>query len=82
MHNSIVKRRVLTSVSLAAALTALQFCAPLASANDKLIELSKSNENYVMPGRDYNADNYSPDTQINTDNVKDLRSPGRSRPVF
>ncbi len=40
MHNSIVKRGVLTSVSLAAALTALQFCAPLANASDKLIELS------------------------------------------
>ena len=41
----------MTSVSLAAALTALQLCAPLANANDKLIELRKSNENYVMPGR-------------------------------
>jgi methanol dehydrogenase (cytochrome c) subunit 1 len=73
MQNSSVKRGVLASVSVIAAVAALQFCAPLASANEKLIELSKSLNNYVMPGRDYNADNYSPDTQINADNVKDLR---------
>jgi methanol dehydrogenase (cytochrome c) subunit 1 len=44
-----------------------------ASANDKLIELSKSNENWVMTGRTYDSDNYSPMTQINKDNVKNLR---------
>ena len=41
-----------------------------ASANDKLVELSKSNENWVMTGRNYHANNYSPNTQINADNVK------------
>ncbi|MFD0987885.1 methanol/ethanol family PQQ-dependent dehydrogenase [Methyloligella solikamskensis] len=44
-----------------------------AVANDKLIELSKDNANYVMPGKDYTADNYSEMDQINTENVKDLR---------
>ncbi|SNB65538.1 methanol dehydrogenase (cytochrome) large subunit apoprotein [Arboricoccus pini] len=44
-----------------------------ASANDKLIELSKSNENWVMPGKDYSSDNYSPLSEINRDTVKRLR---------
>jgi methanol dehydrogenase (cytochrome c) subunit 1 len=73
MKNIPVKRRFLTSVSLIAAAAALQLSAPFAMANDKLIELSKSNENWVMPARTYDADNYSPDTQINTTNVKQLK---------
>ncbi|WP_040580128.1 methanol/ethanol family PQQ-dependent dehydrogenase [Methyloferula stellata] len=73
MKNIPVKRRFLTSVSLVAAAAALQLSAPVAMANDKLIELSKSNENWVMPARTYDADNYSPDTQINTTNVKQLK---------
>lgn len=44
-----------------------------AAANDKLIELSKSNENWVMPGKDYSSDNYSTLDQINRDTVKKLR---------
>ncbi len=43
-------------------------------ANDKLVELAKSPENWVMTGRDYKAQNYSTMTQINKENVKDLRS--------
>jgi len=68
-----VKLKILTSASIGAVVVALQFCAPSAGANDKLIELSKSNENWVMPGRNYDGDNYSPDNQINTGNVKDLK---------
>ncbi len=45
-----------------------------ANANDTLVELSKSNENWVTTGRDYSATNYSPMTQINKDNVKEVRS--------
>jgi methanol dehydrogenase (cytochrome c) subunit 1 len=45
-----------------------------ASANDKLIELSKSDENWVMPGKDYTSDNYSKLDQINTGNVKKLKA--------
>ncbi|HLU15067.1 MAG TPA: methanol/ethanol family PQQ-dependent dehydrogenase [Burkholderiaceae bacterium] len=44
-----------------------------AHANDKLIELSKSNSNWVLPGKDYSATNYSPMDQINKENVADLR---------
>lgn len=48
--------------------------ASIASANDKLVELSKSNENWVMPGKNYSSQNYSPNKQINIDNVKELRA--------
>jgi methanol dehydrogenase (cytochrome c) subunit 1 len=44
-----------------------------ALANDKLIELSKSNENWVMPGKNYDSNNYSEMTQVNLDNVKQLK---------
>ena len=37
-----------------------------ALANDKLIKLSESDENCVMPGKDYTSDNYSKMDQINT----------------
>ena len=46
----------------------------VAVANDKLVEMSKSNSNWVMTGRTYDADNYSPMTQVNKDNVKNLRA--------
>lgn len=42
-------------------------------ANDKLIALSQSDENWVMPGKNYASDNYSKMTQINRDNVKRLK---------
>ncbi len=45
-----------------------------ASANDKLVDLMKSNENWVTTGRTYSEQNYSPMTQINKENVKQLRS--------
>ena len=63
-------RRALLSVSLAA----VMLTTPFAKANDKLIELAKSDENWVMPGKDYSSDNYSKMTQINATNVKQLRS--------
>ena len=64
-------RKLLNSVSLLAVLTV----APIgvASANDKLDQLSKSEDNWVMPGKNYHSDNYSTLTQINTSNVKDLK---------
>ena len=64
-------RKLLNSVSLLAVLTV----APIgvASANDKLDQLSKSEDNWVMPGKNYHSDNYSTLTQINTDNVKNLK---------
>lgn len=44
-----------------------------ASANDRLVSLSQSDENWVMPGKNYASDNYSKMTQINRDNVKRLK---------
>jgi len=44
-----------------------------AQANDKLIEKSKSDENWVMPGKNYDSNNYSDLTQINKSNVKQLK---------
>jgi methanol dehydrogenase (cytochrome c) subunit 1 len=44
-----------------------------AFANDKLVELSQSEENWPMTGKSYKAQNYSKATQINTENVKNLR---------
>lgn len=62
MMKSPFRHRLLVSVSALAAMAVMQVAAPVARANDKLIELSKSNENWVMPGRTYDADNYSPMT--------------------
>ena len=45
-----------------------------AAANDKLVELMKSNENWVTTGRTYSETNFSPMTQINKENVKRLQS--------
>ncbi|MBB3974608.1 methanol/ethanol family PQQ-dependent dehydrogenase [Hansschlegelia beijingensis] len=58
---------------VAAAALGLAASALPARANDKLVELSKSNENWVMTGRTYSAQNYSPMTQISTENVKNLK---------
>lgn len=44
------------------------------AANDKLVELSKSNENWVMPGKNYSSQNYSTSTQVNAGNVKNLKA--------
>ncbi len=59
-------------VALAACLQVAS--ASSAAANDKLNELSKSNDNWVMPGKNYSSQNYSPNKQINTENVKQLRA--------
>ncbi len=61
------------SIRLTAAIAAALFLATPAVANDKLVELAKSEANWVMPGNNYDANNYSKATQINTRNVKDLR---------
>ena len=62
MMKSPFRHRLLVFVSALAAMAVIQVAAPAAHANDKLIDLSKSNENWVMPGRTYDADNYSPMT--------------------
>lgn len=62
-------KRILLPVSIAVAVAA----SSVAVANDKLIQLSRSDENWVMPGKDYNEINYSKQSQINAENVKRLR---------
>jgi methanol dehydrogenase (cytochrome c) subunit 1 len=65
---------MLMSASCMALAAAMQMgAATSALANDKLVELSNSNENWVMPGKNYDSNNYSPMTQINADNVKQLK---------
>ncbi len=63
--------------ALRVAMSALALSIPLgtaALANDKLIELSKSDKNWVMPGKNYASDNFSPMTQIDDKNVKNLKA--------
>ena len=66
--------RLLQNVSFAALFaTGVMGFTGLATANDKLDQLSQSDENWVMPGKDYHSDNFSKLTQINADNVKELK---------
>ncbi|MFG1297567.1 MULTISPECIES: methanol/ethanol family PQQ-dependent dehydrogenase [Xanthobacter] len=69
--------RLLSSASLMAVTLALAAGGVVASgaarANDKLVELAKSDENWPMTGKNYSANNFSPQKQINKDNVAKLR---------
>jgi len=67
-------RKTVGGASLVALLAAGVVATQPAFANDKLVELAKSNENWVTTGRDYSETNYSPMTQINKENVKQLRT--------
>lgn len=53
--------------------SALGLMSGTAMANQKLVELQKSNENWVMQGKDFSGTHYSTATQINKKNVKRLR---------
>lgn len=67
-------RKLLQTVSCTALLAgAVLGMSAVAQANEKLDQLSQSDENWVMPGKDYHSDNYSKATQINKDNVKQLK---------
>ncbi|WP_024278268.1 MULTISPECIES: methanol/ethanol family PQQ-dependent dehydrogenase [unclassified Xanthobacter] len=69
--------RLFSSVSLCAVTLALAAGSAAVSsqalANDKLVELAKSDDNWPMTGKNYDANNYSPQKQINKANVKQLR---------
>lgn len=69
--------RLFSSVSLCAVTLALAAGSAAVStqafANDKLVEIAKSDENWPMTGKNYDANNYSPQKQINKQNVKQLR---------
>ncbi|AUC95605.1 PQQ-dependent dehydrogenase, methanol/ethanol family [Bradyrhizobium sp. SK17] len=66
--------KLLRTVSLSAMITtaAFTFMSPV-KANDALDKMSQSDDNWVMPGKDYQSDNYSKLDQITKDNVKTLR---------
>lgn len=70
----VIGTSMLMSASCMAMAVALQMgVASSAQANEKLVELSKSKENWIMPGRNYDSNNYSEDDQINVGNVKQLK---------
>ena len=70
--NRLLSSASLFAVTLALATGGAALSGP-ATANDKLVELAKSDENWPMTGKNYDANNYSPQKQINKENVKDLR---------
>src|SRR5688572_10353891 len=61
-------------MALFATASCFALTATTAIANDKLNELSKSNENWIMPGKNYSSQNYSPNNKINAENVKNLKA--------
>ncbi|MGN7869691.1 methanol/ethanol family PQQ-dependent dehydrogenase [Paracoccus sp. 22332] len=67
-------RKTMTHVSplAVASVLACGLAAP-AAANDTLVELAQDPANWVMTGRDYNAQNYSEMTEINKETVARLR---------
>ncbi|CAA0099126.1 Methanol dehydrogenase [cytochrome c] subunit 1 [Starkeya nomas] len=69
LHTSVSALSVAAAMATALGLGAM---AP-AVANDKLVELSKSTDNWPMTGKNYSANNYSEANQINKQNVKQLR---------
>jgi len=66
--NTVPGRKKTLAVVLAS--LALPFAA---QANDKIAELSKSDENWVKPCKDYDCSQYSPIKDVNRTTVKDLR---------
>ncbi|WP_018391124.1 methanol/ethanol family PQQ-dependent dehydrogenase [Ancylobacter sp. FA202] len=69
LHTSV---SALSVAAVMAAAVSLGASAP-AVANDKLVELSKSTDNWPMTGKNYNANNYSEANQVTKENVKQLR---------
>ena len=67
-------QKLLQTASFAALLASASLgFVSIAHANDTLDKMSQNDDNWVMPGKDYHSDNYSKLTQINKDNVKELR---------
>lgn len=63
-----------SALTVAATLTAGGLGAMVpAYANDKLVELSKSTDNWPMTGKNYSANNYSEANQVTKANVKQLK---------
>ncbi|MCS0504723.1 methanol/ethanol family PQQ-dependent dehydrogenase [Ancylobacter mangrovi] len=70
LHSSV---SVLTVATALVATVGLADMTP-AAANDKLVELSESTDNWPMTGKNYSANNYSEAKQITKDNVKQLKA--------
>ena len=66
-------RKLVKSVSLLCLCVAAPLSATTAFAEDKLEALAKSEDNWAMQGKNYSANHYSTLTQINADNVKNLK---------
>jgi methanol dehydrogenase (cytochrome c) subunit 1 len=67
-------RKFLNSVSLLSVLIASPLAMPaVAHADDKLEALTKSEDNWAMQGKNYSANHYSTLTQVNAENVKNLK---------
>lgn len=56
-----------------AGITVLSLAASAAFANEDLVRLSQSDENWVMQCKDYPGTHYSKMTDVNADNVARLR---------
>ncbi|WGF90381.1 methanol/ethanol family PQQ-dependent dehydrogenase [Marinivivus vitaminiproducens] len=66
--------RLLSSVSImTVAALAPMSTSSSAVANERLVEMSQANTNWVMPGKNYNSNNFSEMDQINAENVKQLK---------
>lgn len=73
MRMSKQPRSRVSALAIAVATGATMFAAAPASANDRLVEMAEDPSNWIMTGRDYNAQNYSEMTDINKENVTELR---------
>lgn len=67
------KRAQSSGLAIAAMLATSVLAMSPAAANEKLVELAEDPANWVMTGRDYDAQNYSELTEINKENVNRLR---------
>lgn len=67
------KRAQSSGLAITAMLATSVLAMSPAAANEKLVELAEDPANWVMTGRDYNAQNYSELTEINKENVNRLR---------
>ena len=67
-------RKLLNSVSLLSVLIAAPIVTmSAATAEDKLEALTKSEDNWAMQGKNYSSNHYSTLTQVNAENVKNLK---------
>ena len=67
------KRAQSSGLAITAMLATSVLAMSPAAANEKLVELAEDPANWVMTGRDYDAQNYSELTEINKENVNRLR---------